>query len=199
MAGSDRGPDPHDSQRAQVGKAQTFYESEMALFYECIQKCARKLLDTADIVRDGISTESAERGSVGVGQHNTGFAQQQPLLFGDDQKLESAAQTVAITHHGSHLDDVRRDGNGKLQGNNFANLQLAAEGRAAAIHTELAGSAPVAGRLAFTKHRHLNARIETTPGETPQPAVSFGCRLFVLVQFSLSISDIFTHPSKPYF
>ena len=25
----------------------------MALFYECIQKCARKLLDTADIVRDG--------------------------------------------------------------------------------------------------------------------------------------------------
>src|SRR5208337_2796431 len=53
MAGSDRGPDPHDSQRAQVGKAQTFYESEMALFYECIQKCARKLLDTADIVRDG--------------------------------------------------------------------------------------------------------------------------------------------------
>ena len=30
-----------------------FYESEMALFYECIQKCARKLLDTADIVRDG--------------------------------------------------------------------------------------------------------------------------------------------------
>ena len=53
MAGSDRGPDPHDSQRAQVGKAQTFYESEMALFHECIQECARKLLDTADIVRDG--------------------------------------------------------------------------------------------------------------------------------------------------
>ena len=26
----------------------------MALFSECIQKCARKVLDTADIVRDGI-------------------------------------------------------------------------------------------------------------------------------------------------
>ncbi len=25
----------------------------MALFYECMLKCARKLLDTADIVRDG--------------------------------------------------------------------------------------------------------------------------------------------------
>ena len=26
----------------------------MALFYECMLKCARKLLDTADIVRDAI-------------------------------------------------------------------------------------------------------------------------------------------------
>ena len=29
-------------------------ESEMALFYECMLKCDRKLLDTADIVRDAI-------------------------------------------------------------------------------------------------------------------------------------------------
>jgi hypothetical protein len=36
-----------------VGNAQTFYESEMALFHECIRKCARNVLDTADIVRDG--------------------------------------------------------------------------------------------------------------------------------------------------
>ena len=42
-----------DSKRAQVGKAQTYYESEMALLLACILKCARKLLDTADIVRDG--------------------------------------------------------------------------------------------------------------------------------------------------
>ena len=28
----------------------------MALFYECMLKCARKLLDTADIVRDAIFT-----------------------------------------------------------------------------------------------------------------------------------------------
>ena len=51
MAGWDRVPDPNDSKRAQVGNAQTNYESEMALFYECIRKC--DLLDTADIVRDG--------------------------------------------------------------------------------------------------------------------------------------------------
>jgi hypothetical protein len=38
-------------------KAQTTHESEMALFSECMQECARKVLDTADIVRDGdIST-----------------------------------------------------------------------------------------------------------------------------------------------
>ncbi len=38
---------------AQDEQAQTFYESEMALFYECMLQCARKVLDAADIVRDG--------------------------------------------------------------------------------------------------------------------------------------------------
>jgi hypothetical protein len=41
---------PNDSKRAQVGNAQTIHESEMALFYECIQQCARKPIDTADVV-----------------------------------------------------------------------------------------------------------------------------------------------------
>jgi len=43
--------------RASLGwqsKSNSFNESEMALFYECMLKCARKLLDTADIVRDAI-------------------------------------------------------------------------------------------------------------------------------------------------
>ncbi|MGA8814903.1 MAG: hypothetical protein WB523_20320, partial [Candidatus Sulfotelmatobacter sp.] len=35
-------------------KRQTINESEMALFSECSLKCVRKLLDTADIVRDAI-------------------------------------------------------------------------------------------------------------------------------------------------
>jgi hypothetical protein len=40
--------------RASLGwKAQPINESEMALFSECMQGCARKVLDTADIVRDG--------------------------------------------------------------------------------------------------------------------------------------------------
>ena len=34
-------------------EAQTNHESEMALHHECMQRCARKSLDTADIVRDG--------------------------------------------------------------------------------------------------------------------------------------------------
>jgi len=42
MAGSDRVPDPNDSKRARGWKAQTNYESEMALFYECMQKCCSK-------------------------------------------------------------------------------------------------------------------------------------------------------------
>jgi hypothetical protein len=42
MAGSDLVRDPHDSKRAQGWKAQTNYESEMALYLECMQMCARK-------------------------------------------------------------------------------------------------------------------------------------------------------------
>ena len=52
--GSDRVPDLNiDYERALVGTA-IFIESEMALFYECMLKCARKLLDTADIVREAM-------------------------------------------------------------------------------------------------------------------------------------------------
>ncbi len=57
MHGSDRVPDLNiDCERAWVGRSKSngFNESEMALFYECMLKCARKLLDTADIVRDAI-------------------------------------------------------------------------------------------------------------------------------------------------
>jgi peroxiredoxin-like protein len=42
-----------DYERALVGTA-ILIESEMALFYECMLKCARKPLDTADIVREAI-------------------------------------------------------------------------------------------------------------------------------------------------
>jgi len=41
---------PNDSKRAQVGNAQTIHESERALFPECMLQCARKVVDTADIV-----------------------------------------------------------------------------------------------------------------------------------------------------
>jgi hypothetical protein len=32
----------------------TFNESEMALFFECMELCAQKELDTADIVREAM-------------------------------------------------------------------------------------------------------------------------------------------------
>jgi hypothetical protein len=49
-----------DYKRAWVGKGKTFNESEMALFFECMPPCARKLLDTADIVRDAIFREQSQ-------------------------------------------------------------------------------------------------------------------------------------------
>ena len=45
--------DLRDYKRAVVGSG-IFIESEMALFSECSLKCARKVLDTADIVREAI-------------------------------------------------------------------------------------------------------------------------------------------------
>ena len=45
---------PTIRERAQGWKAQTSYQSEMALFSECMPLCAQNVLDTADIVRDGI-------------------------------------------------------------------------------------------------------------------------------------------------
>jgi hypothetical protein len=37
-----------------VEQSNSFIESEMALVFEGMLKCAQKLLDTADIVRDGM-------------------------------------------------------------------------------------------------------------------------------------------------
>src|SRR5438128_537783 len=54
MHGSNWVPDLRDYKRAWVGKGKTINESEMALFSECSLRCARKVLDTADIVREAI-------------------------------------------------------------------------------------------------------------------------------------------------
>jgi hypothetical protein len=55
MHGSDRVPDLNiDYERAYGWKGNTIYESEMALFSECMPWCARKGLDTADIVREAM-------------------------------------------------------------------------------------------------------------------------------------------------
>ena len=55
MHGSDRVPGlKNDYERAYGWKGNTIYESEMALFSECMPWCARKELDTADIVRDAM-------------------------------------------------------------------------------------------------------------------------------------------------
>ena len=51
--------------RASLGwqsKSKSFHESEMALFYECMLKCAQKLLDTAGIVREAIFRQLSVRG-----------------------------------------------------------------------------------------------------------------------------------------
>src|SRR5208282_4020065 len=124
-----------------------------------------------------------------VFQYKADLAQYFPVLAAHDQQLESAAQAVAITHRGSHLQDVRRERDGKLQGNNFAGLQLTAEGRPEAVLAEFTGSAPICGRPAFAKYRDLNAHVKTMTGETPQRLMSFGGRVRVIAQSCFSISN----------
>src|SRR5271167_3388173 len=47
----------NDYERAYGWKGNTIHESEMALFSECVLQCARKGLDTADIVREACSRQ----------------------------------------------------------------------------------------------------------------------------------------------
>jgi hypothetical protein len=44
----------NDYERTLVGCGTVFNQSEMALFFECTRQCARKLIDTADIVREAM-------------------------------------------------------------------------------------------------------------------------------------------------
>jgi hypothetical protein len=53
-----------DYERAYGWKGNTIHGSETALFSECMPQCARKVLDTADIVRDAIFRSSVRRNAV---------------------------------------------------------------------------------------------------------------------------------------
>ncbi len=70
MAGSGRVPDPDESKRAQVGKRKPIYESEMALFFECMPSCAQTVLDSADIVRDRDFTSTTSLATFRVADHS---------------------------------------------------------------------------------------------------------------------------------
>ena len=122
-----------------------------------------------------------------VCQDYADLMQGQLLLLAHYQKLEAAAQAVAITHHSSQLDEVRRERYGELQGDNFAGLQRAAQSCSDAILAELVGAAPAGGDEAFAKHRYLNARVETIAAETPRPLLRFGGRLPVIAQSRFTI------------
>jgi hypothetical protein len=116
------------------------------------------------------------------------------VLVGENQKLESAAQAVAITRHGAQLHEVRRKWDGKLQGNNFAGLYLAAEGGPDAILAEFVGSAPAGAGLAFPEDRYLNAHVKTITGETPQAPLCLCCCLCLVAQRRFSISSSLSNP-----
>ncbi len=65
-------------------------------------------------------------GSGIIRQHHTDLVQGEFLLVGENEKFESAAQSVAIAHDGSQLDDEGLERDGKLQGDHLARLQFTA-------------------------------------------------------------------------
>jgi hypothetical protein len=105
----------------------------------------------------------------GVGQDYAELAEDQALLFGDDEELESAAETFAIADDGAQFGDVGRDGNGKLEGDDFSGLHLAAKGRSDAVEAEFAGASPISDGMAFAEDRDLDADIKTVSGVATQP------------------------------
>src|SRR5258708_3840038 len=140
--------------------------------------------------------QAKQRNSGSVRQHHADLAQYEPLLAGSDQNLKSIAQAFAIAHDCPQFHDMRREGDGKFQGNNFASLQLAAEGCAEAVLSEGAGSAPACGRQTLTKYRYLNARVETMAGETPT-ALAILIGLWVIDHSKFSSADLLFGSSFP--
>jgi hypothetical protein len=97
------------------------------------------------------------------------------LFVGEYEKLESAAQAVAVAHHGAQLQATWFDRNGEFQGDNLVVLKTTAKGSSEAILAEFAGVSPAGDRPSFAKHGEVNARIKTVACVTPQP-VLFGGR-----------------------
>src|SRR5580698_2849063 len=62
-----------DYERAYGWKSNTFNESEIALFFECMQSCARRVLDTADIVREACSQHVSGSDILNHGDAHEGF------------------------------------------------------------------------------------------------------------------------------
>src|ERR1051326_4887216 len=79
-AGSDRVLDRTIQSEPRLENAQTFFESAMALFSECTQRCVRRYrLTPADILRDrDLTTVGAEqplaRGAMGIATPATALA-----------------------------------------------------------------------------------------------------------------------------
>ena len=93
------------------------------------------------------------------------------------RRTQSATEAFAITHHSSHLHNVRRQRDGKFKRNNFTDSEFTTERGAHAVLADFAGSAPQFGCQAISKNRQLNTCIKAMPGEFSSPLLRLGCCL----------------------
>jgi hypothetical protein len=140
----------------------------------------------------GVMEIQSGKSSGSVGQHDAKLAQNQPLIVGHDQEFESAAEAFVIADDGAQPDDVGREGDGEIQGNDLARLQLTAECGADAVLSKFVGAAPENRGAAFTKDGRLDAGIEAIASKAPQTALrlGFGCGLGVVGQSGISGGDL---------
>jgi hypothetical protein len=133
---------------------------------------------------EGVAGET-ELVLAGVGQNYAELAEDQALVFGDDEEFESAAEAFAVADDGAEFGDVGRDGNGELEGDDFAGVHLAAESGTDAVEAEFAGASPTGGGEAFAEDGDLDADVKTVSGVAAQPLLGFRGRLGTVSQSEL--------------
>src|SRR5580700_323131 len=153
----------------------------------CDGKRARQWAGSYRSNRNGGKNTKEYGCSRGGRQDDAELAKSGSLLVGHDQKFESAAQAVTIADDGPQLDDIRSERNGQVEGNDFASLQLSAEGGSDAVLADFIGATPAGSSPAVAEHGDLNPRVETITRETPHVAFVFDDRLSTDAQSKLSI------------
>ena len=107
-----------------------------------------------------------EYGSGFGGEQFTDAADHAALGLVEREELKTVAQTLAVTHNGSHSQGVGTEGQRNIEGDDFAGFQVASESGADAVLPKFSGASPTTAEFAGLKHADLHAGIDGKTRET---------------------------------